>query len=280
MQGGDASEELHLALSAVASAGPTAKRRTRDLSPAVGRALDILALLGSAPQKAFPVSEIARALAMPKSSAFNVCAVLAEGQLLRRARDGFQLGRGLVQLGSAYVSSVNLVSEFYDVCRAAPPDLRATLQLAVLDEGFDAVYLAAQDCNSGLRLGLGGGIGRRVPANCTACGKALLALLDAADFERRLEAAGELVRLTRRSIASPLRLTREMADVRRSGYATEEEETIPGLSCLARAFPCEHADGGAVAVSVSAALDGLDAPRKEVLRDALDRIVDALQARL
>ena len=271
-----------MARSAVASAPslPAARRRQRDLAPAVGRALDILALLGAAPQKAFTVSEIARVLALPKSSAFNVCAVLAEGQLLRRARDGFQLGRGLVQLGSAYVSSVNLVSEFYDVCRDAPPDLKATLQLAVLDEGFDAVYLAAQDCNSGLRLGLGGGVGRRVPANCTACGKALLALLPAAEFERRLEAAGELVRLTRRSVASAQRLAREVADVRRSGYAEEAEETIPGLSCTARAFPCGHADGGAVAVSVSASLDGLDAARRAALRETLDRIVEALRARL
>ena len=269
-----------MARSALAPAAQTVPRRGRDLAPAVGRALDILGLLGSTPQKAFSVSEIARALAMPKSSAFNLCAVLAEGQLLRRGRDGFQLGRGLVQLGSAYVSSVNLVSEFYDVCRDAPPDLRATLQLAVLDEGFDAVYLAAQDCNSGLRLGLGGGVGRRVPANCTACGKALLALLPTAEFERRLEAAGELVRLTRRSVASAQRLVREVADIRRAGYATEIEETIQGLSCIARAFPCGHADGGAVAVSVSAALEGLDAPRQAVLREALDRIVDALRARL
>ena len=212
--------------------------------------------------------------------AFNLCNALAEGQLLRRCRDGFQLGRGLVQLGSAYVSSVNLVSEFYDVCRSAPPDLKATLQLAVLDDGFDAVYLAAQDCNSGLRLGLGGGVGRRVPANCTACGKALLALLPSAEFDRRLAGAGDLVRLTRRSISSPQKLAREVAEARRSGYAAEEEETIAGLSCMARAFASEHADGGAVAVSISAALDGLDDARKSVLRAALDGIVEDLRTRL
>lgn len=46
-------------------------------------------------------------------------ATYTEGQLLRRARDGFQLGRGLLGLGSAYGASVNLVAEFYDVCCAA-----------------------------------------------------------------------------------------------------------------------------------------------------------------
>ncbi len=147
-------------------------REARALVPALDRAMNILALLGASPQRAYTVSEIARALGLPKSSAFNLCGALVEGQLLRRARDGFQLGRGLVQLGSAYVSSVNLVGEFYDLCRALPLDLQAIVQMAVLDEDFNAVYLAAQDCNSGLRLGLGGGVGRRMPANCTACGKA------------------------------------------------------------------------------------------------------------
>lgn len=257
-----------------------APAQARALVPALDRGMRVLELLGGQPRRAFGASEIARALGLPKSSVFNLCNALAEGQLLRRSRDGFQLGRRLVQLGSAYVSSVNLVSEFYDVCRAAPSDLKATLQLAVLDEGFDAVYLAAQDCNSGLRLGLGGGVGRRVPANCTACGKALLALLPPDEFERRLHAAGDLVRLTGRSVASPQKLSREVAEARRSGYASEEEETIAGLSCVARAFASDHADGGAVAISVSAGLEGLDEGRRQALRAVLDRVVHELRTRL
>ena len=199
--------------SAAESPAAPPARRARDLAPALARGMRVLDLLSASPQRAYTVSEIARALGLPKSSAFNLCAVLAEGQLLRRARVGFQLGRGLVQLGSAYVSSVNIVGEFYEACRALPLDLRAIVQMAVLDDAFDTVYLAAQDCNSGLRLGLGGGVGRRVPANCTACGKALLALLPPSEFDQRLAAAGELPRMTRRSVGSPARLSREIAEV-------------------------------------------------------------------
>jgi hypothetical protein len=69
-----------------------------------------------------------------KSTAFNICGALAGGQLLRQVRDGFQLGRGLLKLGSAYASSVNLVAKFYDVCRAPPVTRRAAVRGV-----FDAV---------------------------------------------------------------------------------------------------------------------------------------------
>ncbi|HEY0180315.1 MAG TPA: IclR family transcriptional regulator C-terminal domain-containing protein, partial [Dokdonella sp.] len=215
----------------------TSAAGARALVPALDRAMQILALLEASPRRSYTVAEITRVLGIPKSSAFNICNALCEGQLLRRARDGFQLGRALVQLGSAYVSSVNVVGEFYDACRSAPPELGAVIQLAVIDEQFDTVYLALQDCNSGLRLGLGGGIGRRVPANCTACGKALLAMLPAAELERRLASIGQLPKMTPRSIVSKARLLQEIAEIRSSGFAYDNEETIAGLSCVAVAMP-------------------------------------------
>lgn len=252
----------------------------RGLVPALDRAMRIMALLEESPQRSFTITDIARLLGIPKSTTFNICGALLEGQLLRRSRNGLQLGRKLVQLGSAYVSSVNLVGEFYDVCRPVPVDIEATIQLAVLDEDFHTVYLAYQDCNSGLRLGLGGGIGRRVPANCTACGKALLAMLSAAELERRLSAVGQLPKMTRKSITSQARLRREIADAREKGYSLDEEETIPGLSCIATAFATDHAEGGYVAVSISASRDTRTPERKERLRATLDSVVADLRVRL
>ncbi|HYO29110.1 MAG TPA: hypothetical protein VER37_00900, partial [Thermomicrobiales bacterium] len=63
----------------------------------------------------------------------NLCGALEAGGILRRSREGYQLGRRLVQLGSDYVASVDPVREFYEVCREAPADLGALVQLSVLD---------------------------------------------------------------------------------------------------------------------------------------------------
>ncbi len=252
----------------------------RLLVPALDRAMQILAVLEASPRRPYTVAEITQMLDIPKSSVFNICGALVEGQLLRRSREGFQLGRGLVQLGSAYVSSVNIVGEFYDACRAVPPELGAVIQLAVIDDKFDAVYLALQDCNSGLRLGLGGGVGRRVPANCTACGKALLATLPETELERWLASAGQLPKLTPRSIVTKSKLLQEIAEIRSSGIAHDEEETITGLCCVASALPTPHVDGGFVAVSISAQRDLLTAKRKTDIRQTLSRICETLRHRI
>ncbi|GAB2566312.1 IclR family transcriptional regulator [Dyella jejuensis] len=252
----------------------------RALVPALDRAMQILALLEAAPRRPFTVVEITQQLGIPKSSVFNICGAMVEGQLLRRSREGFQLGRKLVQLGSAYVSSVNIVGEFYDACRSVPPELGAVIQLAVIDDKFDTVYLALQDCNSGLRLGLGGGIGRRVPANCTACGKALLATLPETQLEQWLASVGQLPKLTPRSVISKAKLQQEIAEVRNQGIAHDEEGTIIGLCCVAAALPTPHVDGGFVAVSISAQRELLTTKRKLEIRQTLTHICEALRHRI
>jgi DNA-binding IclR family transcriptional regulator len=240
----------------------------------------VLRLLAESPQRAYSLSEIAQLLAIPKSTAFNICGALTEGQLLRRAREGFQLGRGLLELGSAYAASVNVVAEFYDVCREAPPDLGAVIQLAVLDEDMQAVYLAHQDCGSGLRLGLGGMVGRRVPANCTAGGKMLLALLPPGEVEERMRQWNPLPRATRRSVTSRPRLLREIAAARETGYAFDEGGAILGLTCVATGFSSDHADGGQLAVSITAPTDSLDDGRRATIRTVLDEVAGKLRSRL
>jgi len=240
----------------------------------------VLHLLSESPQRSYSLTEIAQLLAIPKSTAFNICGALTEGQLLRRARDGFQLGRGLLELGSAYVSSVNVVAEFYDVCREAPPDLGAVIQLAVLDEDLQAVYLAHQDCGSGLRLGLGGMVGRRAPANCTAGGKMLLALLAPGELEERLRQHGPLPRVTRKSVTSRARLLKEVAEARETGYAFDEDGAILGLSCVATGFATGHADGGRLAVSITAPASALNDSRRENITAVLDAVAGKLRSRL
>lgn len=262
------------------AAGTGAGTGARAVVPALDRGMRLLHLLAESPQRAYSLSEIAQLLAIPKSTAFNICGALTEGQLLRRSRDGFQLGRGLLELGSAYAASVNVVAEFYDACRQAPPGLGAVIQLAVLDEDLQAVYLAHQDCDSGLRLGLGGIVGRRVPANCTAGGKMLLALLPPAELADRLRQRNPLPRVTRKSVTSRARLLKEVAAARETGYAFDEDGAILGLTCVATGFCSGHADGGRLAVSITAPGDTLDAERRAAIRAVLDEVAGKLRARL
>jgi DNA-binding IclR family transcriptional regulator len=268
-------QEPNATSNAVASAAAR-----RSLAPAVARAVRILALLEGAPQHRFGLGEIARRLNIPKSTALNICGELLDGQLLRKSQEGYQLGRRLVQLGSAYVSSVDLVREFYDVCRSAPVDLNAMIQLSVLDEAMNAVFLARQDCNSGLRLGLRAEIGRRVPANCTGSGKALLAGLVADDLEARLAGVRTLPTMTERSVADPVELRRQLDEIRKQGYAMEQEETLAGVWCVARSIRTGHREDGLLAVSVTARKEARSPARVDHVLAALFQITQQLQRQL
>ena len=81
---------------------------------------------------------------------------------------GYRLGRRLVELGGAYLASVDQVQEFYAACRRAPTISGLTARVAVL-EGLDVLYLARYDGTLPIRLTAN--IGDRFPANCTATGK-------------------------------------------------------------------------------------------------------------
>jgi DNA-binding IclR family transcriptional regulator len=82
----------------------------------------------------------------------------------------------------------------------------------------------------------GSRVGMTLPATTTASGKAMLAGLSLGELEK-LYPADQLVTLTDRSIKTKTVLLRELAQIRRRGYAFSSEESEAGVSSVAVAFP-------------------------------------------
>jgi len=224
----------------------TSDRASR--SPAVSRAVKILLALAEDPQHPVRPSELSRRVNVPKATVLNLCAALTDAQLLRQDPRGYMLGRRLAELGKAYLASVGEVEEFYLVCREHLGSVRQTAQLAVLGDGMNVVYLARYDGTDPLHLGLVSEIGRSVPAQCTAAGKALLAALDPGELAERV-ATGPLQALTEHSITDVGQLDKELARIRERGYAMEREEVVPGLRCFGTHLDTPHREDGLIAVS-------------------------------
>lgn len=208
--------------------GAALKSEADSLAPAVTRAATILDVLADNDGEAAGPSEIARRLGLPKSSIANICGALADAGLVRRVGTGFALGRRLAELGGAYLATVDQVQEFYEASRGLEAGSEETVQFAVLD-GLEMTYLARHDGRQPVRLT--SGIGRRLPASCTATGKAALASLDDTELARRLEGVTSLPRLSARSHATVPELMADLAEVRRRGYAIDDEETMEGVVC-------------------------------------------------
>ena len=242
------------------------------LAPAVTRAaaiLDLLAENGSVP--AGP-SELARRLGLPKSSIANICAALAETGLIRRVGTGFTLGRKLAELGGAYLTSVDLVQEFYEACNELPAGSEETVQLAVLD-GVEMTYLARHDGKQPVRLT--SQIGRRLPASVTATGKAALAMIDEREVRRRFDGVALPV-LTGRSLASVDALLGDLALVRERGYSMDDEETVEGVVCFGVAIPGRRPGEGPYAASITLLKVRASVERVPALVDDLHRLATRL----
>ena len=242
------------------------------LAPAVTRAaaiLDLLAENGSVP--AGP-SELARRLGLPKSSIANICGALADAGLVRRVGTGFTLGRKLAELGGAYLTSVDLVQEFYEACNELPTGSEETIQLAVLD-GVEMTYLARHDGQQPVRLT--SQIGRRLPASVTATGKAALASIEDADVKRRFEGR-ELPVLTPRSLATVDALVADLDVVRSRGYSMDDEETVEGVVCFGVAIPGRRPGEGPYAASITLLKVRATAERVPALVDDLYRLARRL----
>lgn len=241
--------------------------------PAVARAAAILTTLAEASGQPLSVSELARRLGLPKSSTANLCLALEAERLVTRQDLGYQLGRRLVELGGAYLGTVDQVREFYAACRQQPHIKDQTARVAVLD-GLDVLYLARYDGSQPIRLTAN--IGDRFPAHCTATGKALLARLSPAVLDERLRGHRQLVALTERSISDPAQLRAALEQVREVGYAVDDEETTPGVTCLAIAVPGARTDSEPFAISVTSVSSALDETLRKALLEELQSIGDAL----
>jgi DNA-binding IclR family transcriptional regulator len=228
--------------------GSALRSEVDSLAPAVTRAATILDVLAENDGEAAGPSEIARRLGLPKSSIANICGALADAGLVRRVGTGFALGRRLAELGGAYLATDDQVQEFYEASRQLDAGSEETVQFAVLD-GLEMTYLARHDGRQPVRLT--SGIGRRLPASCTATGKAALASLDDAELARRFEGVIALPKLSARSHGTVPELMADLAEVRRRGYAIDDEETMEGVVCYGAMVRGRQPGEGPYAASIT-----------------------------
>jgi DNA-binding IclR family transcriptional regulator len=241
-------------------------------APAVTRAAALLGLLVEPDAGPLGLSDFARRLGLPKSSVANLCAALEQTDMLRRVNGGYMLGPRLLELGSAYLRTVDMLQDFRETCRTLPVASQETLLLATLDD-LDVLYLARHDGTQPVRLG--SDIGRRLPAAVTALGKAMLAHLDPAEVEEQHRRLPEFPVLTPKSLRNVDELLAELERTRERGYAIDDEENTPGVTCYAVAIP-----GGAGHQRRGVSVTLLKARETDQLRDHLVADLRQLAAHL
>ncbi|GAA0476351.1 transcriptional regulator [Paractinoplanes deccanensis] len=216
--------------------------------PAVIRALDILELFLDRPQ--LSAREVAERLDLPRTTVHELLVTLVARSYLISVPGQpvqYRLGMPLFQLGAAFAGRLDLVREAQSVARDVAAACDEAVHVAVLD-GADVVYLVKVDSTHPVRMV--SGVGLRLPAHCTAVGKALLASLD----PERLDAVlpkGVLPGMTPNSITDPEALRAHLDEVRAEGVAVDIGESDTAMRCVAAAIR-GHSGTAIAAMSVSA----------------------------
>ncbi|MGH3097066.1 MAG: IclR family transcriptional regulator [Streptosporangiales bacterium] len=240
------------------------------------RTLQVLDLL-TARERALTFTEIGAVLDVPVSSLHGLlrtlvaCGWVEYGETTRE----YALGIRALEAGNAYTRSFGLPDRARPLMTRIRDEIDETVQLAVLDGRFN-VYVAKVDGGHALRLA--SEVGRRLPAHATGLGKVLLASLDPRELTDLLGGV-RLERYTGSTMADLPALRRYLAEVRRRGYALDNEEYSVGVRCVA-APVCDSEGRTVAAMSVSVPTARFGRHRRQVALRLLLEATGELSAAL
>ncbi|MDQ1080201.1 IclR family transcriptional regulator C-terminal domain-containing protein [Pseudoroseomonas cervicalis] len=204
--------------------GPAA----RDLLGGLSRGLAVIEAFDATRPRA-SIADIARATGLTRAAARRCLLTLAELGYAEGDGRHYWLTPRVLRLGGAWLSSATLPELLQPQLDAVREATGESCSAAILD-GTEVVYVARAAARRIMSISLG--VGSRLPAHCTALGRALLSALPEGALEQHIAA------LTPEALTSHTRTSRAgiraaIAEARAQGYALVDEELEIGLRSLA-----------------------------------------------
>jgi DNA-binding IclR family transcriptional regulator len=199
--------------------------RTQEVKSA-GRILDVLELLAGTPE-GVRVNQLARTLAIPKSSASALLGTLALRGYIEPSGEGYRLAGGY--RGSGWVGGLTgvLVRAGQPIMERLVADTGESAFLGVTTPSFDIRYVAKVVSANPLRYDVE--LESLRPAHSTSIGQVLLASLSADALDDYIR-HHDLKRATGRPAISERTLRRTLAQARADGFVTIADSHVAGTS--------------------------------------------------
>jgi IclR family acetate operon transcriptional repressor len=195
-------------------------------------------LLSLAENQRVRVSDVAASLGVARSTAHRLLAMLEYRGFVARdpGGPGYVPGPALLQSGLAALHRRESWWAARPVIERLSSELQESVHFGIL-EGAEVLFVDGVESPRPLRAG--SRVGVRLPAHCTAAGKAMLSTMSVEEVRRRLPA--RLVARTTRSITRREDLERELEQVRRVNFATnfgESEEDLVAVAAPVQPMGC------------------------------------------
>lgn len=244
------------------SSEPDGVRPTNRGTATLSRALEVLdAFTSSGPR--LTLAQLATVTGQDKATLLRHLEVFLATRLVERHDETYSLGLGAFALGASYLAQ----HDIYGVSRGPMEEMATrlgeTISLGIRD-GAEVIYIEV--VHGQAEIGVQSRVGFRQPAHCSALGKVLLAWLTPEEREATIY-AHPMVRMTARTITTVRGLEAHLEEVRRDGYAIDNEERAEGIRCVAS--PIRDNTGRVVAaLSVSGASFRMVDEHMDEARDA------------
>ena len=233
------------------------------------RTLDIIEYV-VAHDRPLVAQEIAVALGIPVSSLSYLLGTLVDRGYLAREGRRYSAGPGLQRL-QASPGGFSLAERAAPLVRTLRVQLNETTSFFVRSE-WDVEAIVTETSEQALRYAVP--TGARLPMHAFASGKALLAALPDDELDRYF-AEAERQRFTPATVTAEKALRREIAEIRKTGFAVTDEEFSLGIRGIGRVVTIGGEPVGALSVAVPKAR--FDEAVQHRVMDMLERTAGLLE---
>ncbi|RLP26927.1 IclR family transcriptional regulator [Mesorhizobium sp. YM1C-6-2] len=242
----------------------------------VTNAMKVLELF-STERMQISVSEVAKELAIPKSSASRLLSAMRKSEIVAQVSKGGVYGIGPLarRLGALYSSTVSTRDIIREGMKELATETGHSCWMSVLS-GTDITVV--DGIHGGYPIRLVVEVGSQLPSHATAAGKALLARLEDEKI-RALYRSSDLPVFTENTLTSMDRLLAELATIRKRGWAETRQEIIDGITSISVALTAASEPSG-IALSVSFPVANLNEGQQSDVRHALLRTAAKLGQRI
>ncbi len=194
------------------------------------------------------LTDIAQQVGLAPSTAHRLLSTLEQSGFVRQNEElgRWYIGLKAFSVGNAFLNGRDIVAESRPFLQQLMEASGETTNLAVLEHG-EGVIVAQAECHEMMRMVVP--LGSRVPLHASGVGKALLSAISEFEVATILHNQG-LHRYTENTIDRPTRLHEALEEIRRTGYAIDDEEHAVGLRCVAAPILNENGQPEA-AISIS-----------------------------
>lgn len=179
----------------------------------------------------FSLQSLVEDTGLPKPTLHRMLQQLESAAILQRKGDGrhYSTGVRLRRLAENLLLNNTYHGARHVVLQHLVEEVGESCNITALN-GSEVVYLDRVETAAPLRFYLHPG--SRVPAHCSASGKLFLAQMTPVQ-RRRLLAHAPLTQYTPKTVTDLDQIEQELKNVRRDGFALDNEEFLPGLLCVA-----------------------------------------------